>query len=371
MPCCCFCRLALLAPPSPGLFLPASAFKAVRREAAEALLSARLQHGYADGIAEQPVLPQLLAQATAAAHTPDAPATVEQMEERRAAGAAASSSDNGARAAISAGAAAERAATQHTATLRVLCRTRGQVDAALALRWLPEVILDFLEVHGLREAVAAVQAAGKRAVVAAPRILMPDEDRLLLFYLKLNADALLLRGAGALQQLVALGGPGAVVPERMLLGSLNGSSPGDGADSSLGAAAATASAAASSSSSSGGERMVTVPQVEGDFSLNAANVLAADLLISQGLSRLCPTHDLNASQLAALARGLGPARSSSLEVVVHQHLPIFHTAHCVFCRFLSEGNSFKDCAYCFSSIPLSCHAVCLPLHALHTVLLSA
>ena len=28
---------------------------------------------------------------------------------------------------------------------------------------------------------------------------------------------------------------------------------------------------------------------------------------------------------------------------MHQHLPIFHTEHCVFCRFLSEGNSYLDC----------------------------
>ena len=32
-----------------------------------------------------------------------------------------------------------------------------------------------------------------------------------------------------------------------------------------------------------------------------------------------------------------------LEAIVHQHLPIFHTEHCVFCRFLSEGNSYLDC----------------------------
>jgi len=68
-----------------------------------------------------------------------------------------------------------------------------------------------------------------------------------------------------------------------------------------------------------------VPDLEGDFSLNAANVLSADLLMRRGgLSRLAPTHDLDARQLAALARGLGP-RSSLLEAVVHQHLPIFHT----------------------------------------------
>lgn len=31
------------------------------------------------------------------------------------------------------------------------------------------------QVHGLKEAVASVQAAGRRAVVATPRVLKPDE----------------------------------------------------------------------------------------------------------------------------------------------------------------------------------------------------
>lgn len=52
-----------------------------------------------------------------------------------------------------------------------------------------------------------------------------------------------------------------------------------------------------------------------------------------------------------MARALGgaaqPAATSraatSLEAILHHHLPIFHTEHCVFCRFLSDGNSYKDC----------------------------
>jgi putative protease len=34
---------------------------------------------------------------------------------------------------------------------------------------------------------------------------------------------------------------------------------------------------------------------------------------------------------------------SRLELIVHHHLPIFHTEHCVFARFLSTGNSYRDC----------------------------
>jgi putative protease len=32
-----------------------------------------------------------------------------------------------------------------------------------------------------------------------------------------------------------------------------------------------------------------------------------------------------------------------LEVVAYHHVPVFHTEHCVFARFLSNGTSWKDC----------------------------
>lgn len=72
------------------------------------------------------------------------------------------------------------------------------------------------------------------------------QERLWLFYLRLGADSLLLRSAGMLQQLMALGGTGASV--------------------------------------AGCSR--PIPALEGDFSLNAANVLSADLLLRTGLQRL-------------------------------------------------------------------------------------
>jgi len=78
----------------------------------------------------------------------------------------------------------------------------------------------------------------------------------------------------------------------------------------------------------------------GDFSLNAANSLTAEMYLSGGLERITPTHDLNAAQITALARQTGAHR---LEVIAHQHLPVFHTEHCVFCRFLSTGTTYKDC----------------------------
>lgn len=142
-----------------GLFLPASAFKSVRRAAADQLLTLRQQHDCDTGMAQQPVLPQLLAEAAAAQPT-------------------SSSSNVDVSKAATPGAKQRRPPQQHIVKgpeLRVLCRTPGQVDAALKLPWLDEIIVDFLEVHGLKEAVAAVQAAGKQVIVALPRILKPGE----------------------------------------------------------------------------------------------------------------------------------------------------------------------------------------------------
>ena len=47
-----------------------------------------------------------------------------------------------------------------------------------------------------------------QVVVATPRVLKPDEERLVNFYLKLDADALLIRSLGLLNQMVELGGTG-------------------------------------------------------------------------------------------------------------------------------------------------------------------
>jgi putative protease len=78
----------------------------------------------------------------------------------------------------------------------------------------------------------------------------------------------------------------------------------------------------------------------GDFSLNAANSITAETYLDLGLSRITPTHDLNAAQIESLAGQIGPEH---IEAVAYQHLPVFHTEHCVFCRFLSSGTSYRDC----------------------------
>ena len=79
----------------------------------------------------------------------------------------------------------------------------------------------------------------------------------------------------------------------------------------------------------------------GDYTLNIANRLAADYFKTRwGLERLTASYDLNFEQLAALVRGAPPAW---FEVTIHQHMPMFHMEHCVFCAFLSTGKDYRDC----------------------------
>jgi putative protease len=187
-----------------------------------------------------------------------------------------------------AGVVSKSISTPPPAALHLLVRTAEQLDAAIALRP-ASITLDYLELYGLRPAVERVQKAGLPARVASPRVLKPNEQRILDFLLRLDCP-ILVRSTG-------------------LLYGLQGTT---------------------------GQPLI------GDFSLNTANTLTAETFLALGLQRITPTHDLNAAQVADLARALAPDK---LEVVAYQHLPVFHTEHCVFCRFLSTGTSYKDCGH--------------------------
>jgi putative protease len=79
----------------------------------------------------------------------------------------------------------------------------------------------------------------------------------------------------------------------------------------------------------------------GDFSLNVANPLSAGYFKQRyGLERLTASYDLNMAQLEALLTSCPP---DWFEVTVHQHMPMFHMEHCVFCAFLSEGTDYTNC----------------------------
>ena len=172
------------------------------------------------------------------------------------------------------------------AQLHLLVRSQEQMEAAITAR--PDSItLDYLDLYGLRPSVERVKAAGIEVRVASPRILKPGESRIVDFLIGLQCP-ILIRSSGILNTLKHSA-------DRPLIG---------------------------------------------DFSLNTANTLTAEAYLELGLQRLTPTHDLNAAQISALAGTIGPDR---LEAIAYQHLPVFHTEHCVFCRFLSSGTTYRDC----------------------------
>ncbi|MEI6430277.1 MAG: DUF3656 domain-containing protein [Pseudanabaena sp. ELA607] len=78
-----------------------------------------------------------------------------------------------------------------------------------------------------------------------------------------------------------------------------------------------------------------------DFSLNIANALTAKYFKDQyNLIRLTASYDLSAAQVEDL---LISCPRDWLEITIHQHMPMFHMEHCVFCAFLSTGKDFTDC----------------------------
>jgi putative protease len=172
--------------------------------------------------------------------------------------------------------------------LHVLVRTSEQLEAALSLTPAPaSITLDYLDLYGLRPSIDRVKASGIPARVASPRVLKPGEARILNFLVSLDCP-ILVRPAGLLHAL----------------------------------------------------RGIDHAPLIGDFSLNVSNSVSAELFLDLGLERLTPAHDLNAAQVATLALGVGAA---NIEAIAYQHLPVFHTEHCVFCRFLSTGSSYRDC----------------------------
>jgi putative protease len=77
-----------------------------------------------------------------------------------------------------------------------------------------------------------------------------------------------------------------------------------------------------------------------DYSCNAANELTVHILRELGASRVTASYDLNREQLLDLVRAAPP---HWLEVVIHQHMPMFHMEHCVFCAVLSPGTNKHNC----------------------------
>ena len=172
--------------------------------------------------------------------------------------------------------------------LNLLIRSPEQLEAALAVRP-TSITLDYLDLYGLRPSVDAIRAAGIMPRVASPRVLKPQEQRIVNFLLRLDCP-IVVRSGGLLEALKC---------------------------------------------------RYKHPLI-GDFSLNVTNQLAADSYFKLGVQTITAAHDLNADQISQLAQAVGGDR---LEVIAYHHLPVFHTEHCVFCRFLSTGTSYTDCGH--------------------------
>ncbi|MDZ7619916.1 MAG: DUF3656 domain-containing protein, partial [Patescibacteria group bacterium] len=179
-----------------------------------------------------------------------------------------------------------RGTTPEEPNLAVLCRSLPQVQAVLE-EGVTSVYVEFRDVRQYAEAVSRIRAAGAQAVLATPRVQKPGEAGHLERLLRHEPDALLVRHLAGLD----------FCARRSL-------------------------------------RCIA------DFSLNAANELTVDYLCRHGAERAAASYDLNREQLLEMARH---APADVLEVVVHQHMPMFHMEHCVFCAVLSNGTNKTNC----------------------------
>jgi putative protease len=172
--------------------------------------------------------------------------------------------------------------------LTVLVRNLDQLDAALAFRP-AAVYCDFEDARRYAEAVDRGKTAGVPLGVAPLRVWKPGEDGFQSLVVRARPDIVLARNLAGIDYFRQ------ELPDARLIG---------------------------------------------DFSLNVANDLTADVLLAAGLDRLVPSFDLNWDQFAALMKHADPSR---FEPVVHQHMPMFHMEHCVFAAFLSTGKDHRDC----------------------------
>ena len=167
-------------------------------------------------------------------------------------------------------------------SMAVLARDQKQVDALCEMIEagfeVDEIIVDFLEVDGMREAVSRVRQMGDdninskhkrtRVVVATPRIIKPGEEGIWKSLLRLEPDGLLIRAAGLVHKMTTLGGKGADVDL------------GEG-------------------------QVVQIPELIGDFSLNAINtVTSSEMLVYGGLSHITTGYDLSADSITEQAKAM-------------------------------------------------------------------
>ncbi len=173
-----------------------------------------------------------------------------------------------------------------TSRLHLLCRNLEQVAAA-AERGADQLYCDFHDIRQYAEAIQEARQRGASIFLASVRIQKPGETGLLRVLTRHQPDGFLCRNLAALHYFAEQGFP-------------------------------------------------TVA----DFSLNAANPLTVDWLRDTRAERVTASYDLNREQLIELVDAVPPRW---LEVVIHQHMPMFHMEHCVFCAVMSPGTNKTNC----------------------------
>jgi putative protease len=170
--------------------------------------------------------------------------------------------------------------------LHVLCRQPAQIEAVLAAG-VASLIADFEDPDQYPAAVESAHAREATILLATPRIQKPGEMESVAALLHRGADGILARNLAAAALCAAEG----------------------------------------------------VPFVA-DFSLHAANALTVQFLHELGACRVTAAYDCPREQLFELAAATPAGR---LEVVAYQHMPMFHTQHCLFSALLSSGGGGGDC----------------------------
>ena len=173
-----------------------------------------------------------------------------------------------------------------TPQLHVLVRSLSQLDAVVSTGQ-ASVYADFHDIREYARAVEICREAKSKIFLATLRIQKPGEIGLFKALEKRNADGWLVRNLSALDY----------------------------------------------------AKKAQIPFIC-DFSLNATNPLTAEWLIQNGALRFTASYDLNRDQLTELVEVVCPG---SIEIVVHQHMPMFHMEHCVFCTVLSPGTNKSNC----------------------------
>ena len=168
----------------------------------------------------------------------------------------------------------------------ILCRNAEQLSAALA-RKPSSVTADFAQIDQYAAAVRSAQGQGVPIYLATPRIQKPGEAGLFRQIADARPDGILVRNLAGVAFCAAR----------------------------------------------------HIPFVA-DSSLNAANPRTAAYLRELGAARVTAAYDVDGPRLLELVAATPPRW---LEVVVYQHLPLFHTEHCLFCAMGIAGANRQRC----------------------------